>query len=118
MGILAPLETRRLTFGQEDDDMKYGIARFVYGLASVIFIGGGVGIAIPSVEHHPLSMLEILAAIVISIFIGAIPFGLGILCLLRYRYWTKEAIRMKLNPEQGTAPLPSAPQSGPSEGAR
>jgi hypothetical protein len=78
--------------------MKYGMARFVYGLAAAILMVAGVGIAIPSVEHHPLSMMDILMAIVISILIGAVPFGLGIICLLRYRHWTREAIRMNPKP--------------------
>ncbi len=96
--------------------MKYGLARFVYGLAAVILIVGGIGIAIPSIEQQSLSMTEILMAILISILIGAIPIGFGILCLLRYRHWTQEAIRMKSKPEQSAPPLPSAP-AGPSEGA-
>ena len=80
--------------------MKYGAARFVYGLAAVFLIMTGVGTVLTPITCLPLSGLkEIVSAFCFSTLAAAIPIGLGIFCLMRYRHWHKEAIRMKTKPE-------------------
>jgi hypothetical protein len=99
--------------------MKYGMARFVWGLLAVVLVLLGIGMAIPvTSDRKPDGAKANGTEVAIGILAGAIPVALGVGCLLRYRHWHREAIRMKRKPEQSAAPLPSAPQAGPPEGAR
>ena len=77
--------------------MKYGAARFVYGLAAVFLIITGVNTALVSfIENRPSGLKDIVSfAFAMSIFAVAFPLGLGYLCLFRYRYWHRKAIQMK-----------------------
>jgi len=98
--------------------MKYGMARFVWGLSAVVLMMLGIGMAIPvTSDRKPDGAHPTGTEVAVGMLAGAIPFALGVGCLLRYRHWHKEAVRMKRKPEPSAAPLPSAP-SGPSEGAR
>jgi len=85
--------------------MKYGTARFVYGLAAVFLIFASVNtVLVMFVEDRPTELKEIAFTVALSILVSAIPLGLGVFCLFRYRYWHREAIRMKIKPEPTTPP--------------
>ncbi len=98
--------------------MIYGMARFVWGMSAVVLMLLGIGIAIPVTSDRKQDGAEAAGTeIAAGILAGAIPFALGVGCLLRYRHWQREAIQMKRTPEQSAAPQPSTPAE-PSEGAR
>jgi len=101
------------------DEMKYGIARFVYGLAAVVLMLLGLALAIPvSSDRKPTASKDTGNHVAVGIIAGSIPFALGIACLFRRRHWQRAAHQREMKPEQSAASLPSAPRTGPSEDAR
>jgi len=69
--------------------MKYGFARFVYGLTGIVLIGAGVGIFFtPQSETAGTFPVTLVSAA----FAG-IPIVLGVLCLIRCRHFGREARR-------------------------
>jgi len=92
---------RGLTFGQEND-MKYGGARFVYGLSGTILILIAAWILLRPFAGRDSASCIVVPMGIVLIF-ASVPFALGVCCLCRCRYWNSEAIRMKQRPEQANA---------------
>lgn len=73
--------------------MKYGLARFVWGLTGVVLNTVGIGMFgmffNPPSEHAAIPKTA--SEIFVATSIAAIPLVLGVLCLLRCKYWSREA---------------------------
>lgn len=71
--------------------MKYGVARFMYGLWAVVCSLGGIGVflAPDNMGRHPT--WDDLVSIPLKIVAAILPIGLAIFCWARYWHWTKES---------------------------
>lgn len=73
--------------------MKYGMARFVYGLWATISTLASVGVLLlpDNTGRHPT--WDDVVSMPLKILVAAFPIGFAIFCWKRYWRWTKESLK-------------------------
>jgi hypothetical protein len=71
--------------------MKYGLARFVYGLAGVLLVAGGAALFFTPQSENPPTTKNTDPNILASAAIAGVPVALGVLCLFRCWHWSRKA---------------------------
>jgi len=72
--------------------MKYGTARFVYGLSTVVIFICSVGVLLaPQSATPPANFKDFVRLYAVNALVAVFPFALSIFCWKRYQHWNKEA---------------------------
>jgi len=72
--------------------MKYGIARFVYGISAVALFLLALGVLLtPESAIQPSGWRGWTRYYTLNAIVAIFPFAFSVFCWKRYRHWTKSA---------------------------